>query len=164
MNYQEQIKSPKWQRRRLEILNRDNFTCQICGCQEKTLNVHHLMYDKNKEIWDYDDWQLITLCEDCHDNEHNSELKNIMNIIKSLQSKGITLFEIYTLLESVDVSIALEHDDVMLKITGNDGSSCFKENEMQDLTNRRIAAKDKLYKDNANKLRLSRERNKNVSF
>ena len=64
MNYQEQIKSPKWQRRRLEILNRDNFTCQICGCQEKTLNVHHLMYDKNKEIWDYDDWQLITLCED----------------------------------------------------------------------------------------------------
>ena len=87
-----------------------------------------------------------------------------MNIIKSLQSKGITLFEIYTLLESVDVSIALEHDDVMLKITGNDGSSCFKENEMQDLTNRRIAAKDKLYKDNANKLRLSRERNKNVSF
>lgn len=61
MDYKEQIKSPKWQKRRLEILQLDNFTCQICGDNEHTLNVHHLVYYKDKKIWEYEDWELITL-------------------------------------------------------------------------------------------------------
>ena len=31
MNYSEQLKSPKWQKKRLEIMQRDKFTCQLCG-------------------------------------------------------------------------------------------------------------------------------------
>lgn len=59
MDYKEQIKDPRWQRRRLEILSRDNFACQICGDTDNTLHVHHLAYEQNKKIWEYDDWQLI---------------------------------------------------------------------------------------------------------
>lgn len=51
MDYKEQIKSPKWQKRRLEIMQKDNFTCQLCGDTESMLNVHHLTYHKDKKIW-----------------------------------------------------------------------------------------------------------------
>ena len=59
MEYKEQIKLPQWQRRRLEILQRDDFTCQICGCKDKTLHVHHLRHVPGREIHEYEDWELI---------------------------------------------------------------------------------------------------------
>lgn len=64
--YWEKLKDPRWQKKRLEIMERDKFTCQHCWSTEKTLNVHHKFYKKKAEPWDYEDWQLITLCEDCH--------------------------------------------------------------------------------------------------
>jgi hypothetical protein len=71
MDYKEQIKHPKWQKKRLEILERDNFTCCDCTSCEKTLNVHHLKYEKNRFIWDYHNDDLITLCQDCHKSIHD---------------------------------------------------------------------------------------------
>lgn len=52
MNYQEQIKDPRWQKRRLEILQLDNFTCQICGSYNKTLHIHHTIYLPQNNIWE----------------------------------------------------------------------------------------------------------------
>lgn len=92
--YSEQIKSPKWQKRRLDILNRDNFTCQICGCTEKTLHVHHTIYIPEKQIWEYEDNQLITLCEDCHSKEHDESLHLVDDLIFDLKYQGLTNFEI----------------------------------------------------------------------
>jgi hypothetical protein len=66
MNFQEQIKSPLWQKKRLEILERDEFTCRNCECKDKTLHIHHLYYIKNRMIWNYNNTSLITVCEDCH--------------------------------------------------------------------------------------------------
>jgi 5-methylcytosine-specific restriction endonuclease McrA len=57
---------PKWQKKRLEIMERDNFTCQWCGEKNETLNVHHKIYLPDHEIWDYNNVYLITLCEECH--------------------------------------------------------------------------------------------------
>ena len=64
MSYAEKLKSPKWQKRRLEILSRDEFKCQYCFDRETTLHVHHLEYKGNP--WDAEDDQLITVCEHCH--------------------------------------------------------------------------------------------------
>jgi len=46
------------------IKTRDNFVCQICGCDENTqlLRVHHIDYDKQNS----DEKNLITLCMSCH--------------------------------------------------------------------------------------------------
>lgn len=77
-NYSEKLKNPKWQRKRLEIMQRDNFECHICGNSKETLNVHHLYYDKGKDVWDYPNEALITLCESCHESMH----QNNMNIVK----------------------------------------------------------------------------------
>lgn len=66
MDYLEQLKSPKWQKKRLEILNRDNFTCQSCGNKDSQLHVHHKSYLNGNSLWEYDDFTFITLCADCH--------------------------------------------------------------------------------------------------
>ena len=70
MDYKEQIKHPKWQKKRLEILERDNFQCQSCFDKEKQLHVHHLKYEKGKKIWGYENNKLITLCSSCHESLH----------------------------------------------------------------------------------------------
>lgn len=57
-------KSPEWQKRRLEILNRDNFTCQLCGDTKTQLQIHHIEYGDNPLTTPSD--KLVTLCEDCH--------------------------------------------------------------------------------------------------
>lgn len=69
LTYVEKLKNPLWQRKRLEILQRDNFRCTEPSCFEdtKTLHVHHLDYIKGKEPWDYPNEYFTTLCEDCHE-------------------------------------------------------------------------------------------------
>lgn len=62
--YSEKLKSPKWQKKRLEVLNRDNFTCQHCGDTETELHVHHLKYSGEPHDSPLSD--LLTLCKDCH--------------------------------------------------------------------------------------------------
>lgn len=64
MSYSELLKDPRWQKRRLEVMNQDNFTCQWCGDKETTLNVHHFKY--TGKPWEAPDGDLITICEDCH--------------------------------------------------------------------------------------------------
>lgn len=64
--YWEKLKDPRWQKKRLEIMQRDDFSCQVCSSKDNTLNVHHRLYRKGKSPWEYDDSDLVTLCEKCH--------------------------------------------------------------------------------------------------
>lgn len=64
--YSEKLKDPRWQKKRLQIFERDKFTCTGCGETKKTLHVHHALYLKNKDPWDYENDFLHTLCENCH--------------------------------------------------------------------------------------------------
>ena len=64
-----QYKDPRWQKKRLKIMERDNFMCYSCQDNGNTLNVHHAVpYRKNTKPWEYEDDELITLCENCHGN------------------------------------------------------------------------------------------------
>lgn len=65
--YLEKLKDPRWQKKRLEIMERDKFTCQACNATDKTLNVHHKAYESGKNPWDYAEKDLITFCEECHE-------------------------------------------------------------------------------------------------
>jgi len=90
MTYKEKLLSPKWQKKRLEILNQNNFSCQYCGNKESTLHVHHLCYNINYNPWDVDDSALLCLCEKCHKVEH---LKNLTpleeEILSCIQTSAI---------------------------------------------------------------------------
>lgn len=68
-DYSEKLKDPRWQKRRLEIFTRDKWTCRGCESTTKTLHVHHKRYEWGKSPWEYQDEDLITLCEGCHDLE-----------------------------------------------------------------------------------------------
>lgn len=70
MTYAEKLKDPRWQKKRLEIFNRDSFRCQLCDDDSSTLIVHHKKYLPKTEPWEYDINLLITLCEGCHKKVH----------------------------------------------------------------------------------------------
>lgn len=64
-------KDPRWQRKRLEVMEESDFKCENCGVNDKTLNVHHKSYKKNHAPWEYESYELECLCEDCHCYRHN---------------------------------------------------------------------------------------------
>jgi Zn finger protein HypA/HybF involved in hydrogenase expression len=78
-NYSEQVKSPLWQKKRLEVLNLRGFKCEICGNEKDQLHVHHRFYIKGRKIHEYDNDVLQVLCEKCHESEH--EISKRANII-----------------------------------------------------------------------------------
>lgn len=89
-NYVAMLKDPRWQKKRLEIMQRDNFTCQHCGCTDKSLQVHHLWYSSLKKPWEYNDESLITLCEHCHEleTEYNGELYSSFCDLKTIAGQS----------------------------------------------------------------------------
>jgi len=75
MNYSEMLKSPKWQKKRLEIMERDGWKCTVCGNTENQLQVHHVKYINGRKPWEYENDELKTLCIDCHKDEHLPQIE-----------------------------------------------------------------------------------------
>lgn len=72
--YSEYLKNPKWQKKLLEILSRDNFSCVVCGNGIDTdtqVHVHHLSYRKGRMPWEYEINDMRVLCKRCHQRIHN---------------------------------------------------------------------------------------------
>ncbi len=67
LTYSEKLKDPRWQKMRLQVMERDYFSCLHCHSQDKTLNVHHTYYEPNRMPWDYPIESFMTVCEDCHE-------------------------------------------------------------------------------------------------
>lgn len=72
--YSEKLKNANWQKKRLEILSRDNWTCLSCNrnglIEGLSMHVHHIKYLPNLEPWEYESNYLATYCELCHNTEH----------------------------------------------------------------------------------------------
>lgn len=67
--YAELLRDPRWQKKRLEVLEDANWTCTRCHDDETELHVHHLRYRWNAKPWDYDLDELRCLCKTCHARE-----------------------------------------------------------------------------------------------
>src|SRR3954468_12061969 len=66
-SYTQQLKSPRWQAKRLEIFLRAGFKCEACDRDNEPLHVHHLRYPKwGLPPWDVPNEHLECLCETCH--------------------------------------------------------------------------------------------------
>jgi 5-methylcytosine-specific restriction endonuclease McrA len=87
-----------WKLKAYQIKKRDNFTCQVCE-SKKALNVHHIIYLKDKELWDYPDNYLITLCCQCHIVEH-FYMKQIGFVYSELLLSGMLACDIYKKIKS----------------------------------------------------------------
>ena len=103
MTYKEKLQTEDWRIRRIWIIQKDNYVCQVCGklgfdeCLVITglgdgdnveqleepiiapdedsleLNVHHTCYRYGRDPWDYPDKELVTLCPECHKKIHEEQ-------------------------------------------------------------------------------------------
>jgi len=64
--YWQKLLDPRWQKKRLEVLNRDKFECVLCEDGTATLHVHHEYYISGRQPWDYPLSAYKTLCSSCH--------------------------------------------------------------------------------------------------
>jgi hypothetical protein len=81
MTYYEKLKDPRWQKLRLEVFERENWTCQDCGAKDKTLHAHHKFYKKGSDPWEYDNRHLMCVCDECHNMRHYviNELQEVIS-------------------------------------------------------------------------------------
>jgi len=85
-------------------MERDDFECVLCCEKEKTLNVHHIYYERNKMPWEYPDEIFITLCDECHDMEHTAKnLINSMDLEAKFRRFGVPSFVLYSVILSLEV-------------------------------------------------------------
>lgn len=101
MTYAEKLLDPRWQKKRAEILLRDGFACRNCGDKTRTLHVHHCVYIKGLEPWEYTG-SLLTLCSDCHIERHNAQYCLLMATVH------MTCEEIQSLASSIAVNHAIK--------------------------------------------------------
>ena len=112
-NYSELLRNPKWQKKRLEIMSRDNFQCQVTFFKDKPLCVHHKRYIKGRKPWEYEDEDLITVTEDIHKAMHKL-FKTNNSFADFAVSLECTSTDIYILVSRVD------------RIVGNEGKHGIK--------------------------------------
>jgi hypothetical protein len=85
--YWELLKRPEWQKKRLEKLNEAEFCCSCCFGDSKQLHVHHKRYVKGRKPWEYEDFELAVLCDECHTNAHE-EMVRVNEIFAHLPYDG----------------------------------------------------------------------------
>ena len=98
--YWDKLQSPKWQKKRLEVLNDRGFECENCGDSDTQLHVHHPTYIKGREPWEYSSDELMSLCDKCHVMAHaeidllteklnNIKLSSNFNCTSNLEIAGM---------------------------------------------------------------------------
>lgn len=86
--YSEKLRDPRWQKKRLKILERDGFKCRDCGSKTKTLEVHHTYYAKG-EPWDTPDEFLMAVCCSCHPKRDAAEKELKLPFLKLLADTSL---------------------------------------------------------------------------
>lgn len=96
----EQYEHPLWKRKRDEILDRDEDTCQICGSSKHSVEVHHLCYFPDHLIWEYDNELLQTVCLKHHE-QLTYDLPKLAGLIAFEALKNnIDLNELYEIIKA----------------------------------------------------------------
>ena len=144
-SYSELLKDPRWQRRRLRVLERADFTCERCSDADSTLHAHHKRYVKGMLPWEYEDALLECLCESCHDLAHAEQEQ--LDLIVGRQPTAT----IPALTEVVKVAIDNGLDPAMpprlasvfhklgLALTGGNSTALVDaQNELQDLIDENV--------------------------
>lgn len=70
--HDEELKSPMWKKKREEVFERYGKQCVECG-NTNNLQVHHLVYRKNRHLWEYNVDEMIPLCKKCHEKVHKDK-------------------------------------------------------------------------------------------
>jgi 5-methylcytosine-specific restriction endonuclease McrA len=103
-SYSDKLQLPSWQKRRLEVMQRDSWSCRSCGETKIQLQVHHVDYIPGIDPADYPDDMLVTLCQVCHDKERGRD-KLETHLATTLKMKGFLLSDLLALSCKIDTDI-----------------------------------------------------------
>lgn len=148
MKYSDYFKDPRWQKKRLEILERDDFCCQICFDTKETLNVHHRIYSKGKKPWEYDNKHLVTLCETCHSDETKVIPDMRDRLVNTFKEKFFFL-QIDQFLDDLFYTEIQYNGDVFLSAIGRAIKNKEKQKEIIDWYFKELDKRDKKLVKNA---------------
>jgi len=84
-DYAQKLQDPRWQRKRLEVMQAADWKCVICGDEKEELNVHHPVYSANCEPWDY--LNLQCLCKTCHTINHATKWKLLIHAKQAFEER-----------------------------------------------------------------------------
>ena len=104
--YQRKLAHPDWQKKRLEVMERDNFRCQnnLCLATDKELHIHHIYYLPNTNPQDYPMDAYITMCHECHEKEELLLKELSTNFVMRLRVLGADAWQIAFLLDNIEES------------------------------------------------------------
>lgn len=102
LEYKEQLSNGSWQEKRLQIFNRDNFSCTICGSKQN-IQLHHKDYLPDIKPWEYPSDMLTTLCGK-HHKEENPRERIEGWLSNSLRMKGFMVGDLLALSTLIDNS------------------------------------------------------------
>ena len=86
MDYQ----SAKWKKKRLHILRKDGYLCQISkryGKAEEATVVHHIYPAEEYPQWEWEDWNLISVSQKAHNQLENRHTGKLSELGMQLQRK-----------------------------------------------------------------------------
>ena len=95
-------RDPRWQKKRLEVLERAEWHCENCGDSESELQVHHAYYTGSKKPWEYPINSLQALCVKCHKSaeELRQDAKKIGMFPMEVQESFALLIKAFELMEN----------------------------------------------------------------
>jgi len=137
--YSEKLKDPRWQKMRLQVLERDEWTCQRCFDSESTLNVHHLRYEKGKDPWEYPLDNFLTLCESCHTSEFEMRHDYEQMLLSIIREKGFLADDVYCLVKGFlksQFSYPMDVTATIIEYALTDGFKIISEKYFNDLNNK----------------------------
>ena len=116
--FSDQYKDPRWQKKRLQILERDRFTCRLCRDKESTLHVHHTRYEKGRAVWEAKDSVLVTLCTDCHSYAHTA--RDATGLALNQLEAGLLMFggkeSVSDLFQILDILLSFGINDAAMNL------------------------------------------------
>jgi len=101
--YWQKLQDPRWQKRRLRVLEQHGWKCDACGREDKQLHVHHGHYEKGKEPWNYLPQDLHVLCAECHEERHFYE-DSLKREISRMSMKDISCLSSFVSITAFDCS------------------------------------------------------------
>ena len=91
-------KSPRWLAKRDSILRRDKYECQNCKRyfkNKEAKTVHHIYFYEDYPKLSFVSWNLISLCNECHNKMHNRLTGEATKLGKEYQGKRKVEFNNY---------------------------------------------------------------------
>jgi 5-methylcytosine-specific restriction endonuclease McrA len=98
------LRDPRWQKKRLKILEKNKFQCFECGNTERELHIHHCWYEHQLKPWEYHDSCYLVLCKECHLTRQDLEYK-----IKT-KLADLRIHDLESLCEFLDIAPAIGVD------------------------------------------------------